>query len=281
MEGHGRGGLQVSETQKLRGFAVLPLVMLLTVSFSASAHSDPPSGDLQDWEAEDSIGPDRAVAMAASGGGHVYRLRPKCDAFSDDINRCKHLSRCGPDTPPNYLYNLLRDGTVIGEVCLDPDQASQFGEITPGLVLREFKSLDWPSADLVIQPPNNETLVNMETLFYTTLAEPHTQTITLLGKKVTIEATPTNYIWHPDQGAETWQTSDPSRPIEDGDDPADLNHYVYDAKGTVSPSVDVVYSGRYQVDGGGWREIPETLTLTGDPVSLSVLEATPVLTGEY
>jgi hypothetical protein len=224
---------------------------------------------------------DDAVAMSQSGDGHVYTLRVKCDAFSDDIDRCKHFTRCGPETPPHVLYDLLRDGTVIGEVCLDPDQASQFGEISPGLVLREFKSLEWPSAELVIQPPGNETLVNYTTLFYTTLAKPATQTITLLGRKVVIEATPTTYVWHPDQSSETWETSDPSRPIENGDDPADMNHYVYESTGTVGPSVDVVYSGRYRVDGGSWQEIPETLTITGDPVSLSVIEAIPVLTGDY
>lgn len=231
--------------------------------------------------AECHIDGDDALNMSQSGDGHVYTLQPICDAFSEDINRCKSFARCGPDVPPNYLFTLLQDGKPIGEVCLDPDQASQFGQITPGLVLREFKSLDWPSAELVIQPPDNETLVNFKTLFYTTLAEPQTQTITMLGKKVVIEATPTTYVWHPDQGAETWETSDPSRPIKDGDDPADLNHFVYDAKGQARPSVDVVYSGRYQVDGGDWQEIPETLTVAGDPVSLSVLEATPVLTGEY
>lgn len=230
---------------------------------------------------------DDAVAMSQSGDGHVYTLRAKCDAFSDDINRCKHFTRCGPDTPPNYLYNLLRDGAVIGEVCLDPDQAGHFGEITPGLVLREFKSLEWPSADLAIetivtQPPGIKTLVNSKTLFYTALAEPQTQTVTLLGHEVLIEAAPTRYIWHSDQGdAETWETTDPSRPIDDGEDPADMNHYVYMSTGDVRPSVDVVYTGRYRVNGGAWQEIPDTLTVAGEPVPIGILEATPVLTGEH
>jgi hypothetical protein len=250
-------------------------------SLTPAAHACEAGAALTAAAAECHIEGADAVSMSQSGDGHVYTLRVKCDAFSDDIDRCKHFTRCGPDTPPHVLYNLLRDGTVIGEVCLDPDQASQFGEITPGLVLREFKSLDWPSADLVIQPPDNETLVNFKTLFYTTLAKPATQTITLLGRKVVIEATPTTYIWRSDQGSETWETDDPSRPIERGDDPTELNHYVYEAKGNVRPSVDVVYTGRYQVEGGAWQEIPDTLTLTGEPVALSVLEATPVLTGEY
>lgn len=216
--------------------------------------------------------------MSQSGDGHVYTLRIGCDAFSEDINRCKSFSTCGTD-PLKYLYTLLQDGKPIGEVCLDSDQAGQLGEITPGLVLREFKNLDWPSAELVIQPRDNRTLVNYKTLFYTTLAEPATQTITLLGRKVLIEATPTTYIWHSDQGAEIWETADPSRPIEKGDDPADLNHYIYESKGTARPSVDVVYGGRFRIDGGAWQDIPDTLTLAGEPVDLTIREATPVLTG--
>lgn len=235
--------------------------------------------------AECHIDGDDALNMSQSGDGHVYTLQPICDAFSEDINRCKSFARCGPDVPPNYLFTLLQDGKPIGEVCLDPDQASQFGQITPGLVLREFKSLDWPSAELKVQtvlgPPGIETLVNSKTLFYTSLAEPATQTITLLGHSVVIEATPTTYIWRSDEGARPWETTDPSRPIEDGDDPAELNHYVYESKGDVMPSVDVVYSGRYRVDGGNWQEIPATLTVTGEAVPVSILEATPVLTGDH
>lgn len=270
-----------------RALVVLVAATLIGLGFvhltsgSALACEGASSVSLDSGTHECEIPGDDAVSLSQNSDGHVYRLRPKCDAFSADINRCKHLTRCGPETPPNYLFDLLQDGRDIGDVCLDPDQASQFGEITPGLVLREFKNLDWPSAELVVQPKGNETLVNLKTLFYTTIAEPATQTITLLGHKVVIEASPASYIWHSDQRAETWETNDPSRPIEDGDDPADLNHYVYDAKGTVSPSVDVVYSGRYRVDGGDWQEIPETLTLSGEPVELAVLEATPVLTGEY
>jgi hypothetical protein len=154
-------------------------------------------------------------------------------------------------------------------------------------VLREFKSLDWPSADLVIQtiliqPPGIKTLVNSKTLFYTNLAEPQTHTITLLGQEVLIEAAPTTYIWHSDQGdSETWETTGPSRSIEDGDDPAAMNHYVYVSTGDVEPSVDLVYTGRYRVNGGAWQEIPGTLTVTGEPVPVRILEATPVLTGDY
>lgn len=261
-----------------RLWVVLALQVVLAIGLGSVAAADPePSGDLNEWSASTVVTGEEAVGLVndSDDDGHDYSL----------INMCGNNADCvglACDAPPHggIWFELLQDGESHQAVCLNPDQAAQLGQITPGLVLREFKSLEWPGAELVVQPKGNETLVNFKTLFYTTLAEPSTQTITLLGHKVVIEATPTTYIWHSDQGdAETWETNDPSRPIENGNDPADLNHYVYESKGKARPSVDVVYSGRYRVDGGAWQEIPDTLTLAGAPVDLSILEATPVLTG--
>ena len=47
--------------------------------------------------------------------------------------------------------------------------------------------------------------------------------------------------------------------------------------GTVRPSVDTTYSGRYRVGHGAWREIPGTLTVAGPPATLRVDEARGVL----
>jgi hypothetical protein len=52
-----------------------------------------------------------------------------------------------------------------------------------------------------------------------------------------------------------------------------------DAGITVHPWIDTVYSGRYRVNNDAWITIPQTLTLPGNPVALTVLEARPVLVG--
>ncbi len=64
-----------------------------------------------------------------------------------------------------------------------------------------MKKLDWPTAELVIQPPDGKTLVNLTTNFLTTTTEPTSQTITLLGRQVEIEANPVDYTWHFGDGA--------------------------------------------------------------------------------
>ena len=137
-----------------------------------------------------------------------------------------------------------------------------------------MQKLAWPEAELVIQPPDGRTLVNLETNFLTTTTEPTTQSIQLLGHGVEIEATPVNYLWHFGDGA-SQEGSDPGAEYPD----LRITHVYVKAGVTVSPSVDVTYQGRYRVDGGDWVPIPDTLTVAGTPVDLQVLSATPHLVG--
>jgi len=50
-------------------------------------------------------------------------------------------------------------------------------------------------------------------------------------------------------------------------------------RGSVAPSVDTTYRGRYRVGNGTWKSIPDTLTVPGAPVALQVVSATPHLVG--
>ena len=68
-----------------------------------------------------------------------------------------------------------------GRSCLDTDTADEFDVITPGKVFKEMQKLAWPEAEMVIQPPDGRTLVNLETNFLTTTTEPTTQSVQLLG----------------------------------------------------------------------------------------------------
>ncbi len=48
----------------------------------------------------------------------------------------------------------------------------------------------------------------------------------------------------------------------------------------VSLRVDVTYTARYRVDGGGWQTIPDVLTIPGTPRALPVKQATAVLVSD-
>ncbi|WP_181309489.1 hypothetical protein [Nocardioides campestrisoli] len=190
------------------------------------------------------------------------------------------------------LWRQLRTGGSwedLGAVCIGTREGLDVegGRVTTEMVARAYATLDWPAATLTIQPTGGETLVNLRTLFSTTSTEPVTQTITLLGQPVTIEATPTSFTW-------TWDTSARAHPEDarptttkhggtpypksGGTVPDDaITHRYTRADTTVRPRLDVTYSGRFRVGDGAWQDIPETRTITGAPQQLTVLEARPTL----
>ena len=166
---------------------------------------------------------------------------------------------------------LLRDGEVYGETCLSDTQAGNLGVITPGMVLREFKRLTWPESPLTVQPPGGRTAVNFTTYFFTDNVAPTTQTVTIIGQDVEIKATPTSYRYRFD-GHDSVETRSAGGPYPSGD----VTHeYAY--QGGARPSIDTVYSGRYRVNGGGWQDIPETVTVEGAAVALRIVEVRPTL----
>jgi hypothetical protein len=216
-----------------------------------------------------------AVELPHHGDGHLYTIEMEC--WIND-GECFNPRPC-PGPPPGLLYIVYLDGVAYAETCLSAPQAVQLGMITPDLVLHEMKKLTWPSAELTIQPPDHRTLVNLPTIFSTDLDHTQSQTITLLDQSVTIRATPTSWTWHPGDGSASWTTDWPGAAYTSGADVDDLNTVTYaDAGVTVHPSVDVVYTGRFHVDGlRGWTDIPQTLTLAGTPVDLEVAQAAGVL----
>jgi hypothetical protein len=146
-------------------------------------------------------------------------------------------------------------------------------QVTWQAVLREVQRIGLPSLAVQVQPAN-KTLVNFATNFY---AEPEAfeRQVTLLGQDVDVRAEPTSFAWTFGDGA-TDQTDSPGGAYPD----LEITHRYTDADVTVSPSVDVTYAADFRVGDGDWQEIPETVTISGTPVSLRVVEATPVLSGE-
>lgn len=143
--------------------------------------------------------------------------------------------------------------------------------LTVGLIRTAFAELRLPAGELVIQPPDGLTLVNFDTNFYTTSTEPIARTVTLLGRRVTLEATPSTFHWIFGDG-ESLTTSDPGAPY-----PQLRVTHNYLRKGTYRPSLATTYTGRYRVGGGPWRQIPGTVTIDGTGQALRAIEAEPKL----
>ncbi|MEV7396647.1 hypothetical protein [Aeromicrobium sp. NPDC092404] len=177
------------------------------------------------------------------------------------------------DPKPADAYCQLDAGNEVQcypetfEQPADEDEA----ELTEGDVVRAVRELGLPSLTVQIQP-GEETLVNIETIFYTN-PQPFERSITLLGFDVDVVASPVRYTWVHDDGTVS-TSSKPGRPY-----PAmDVTHRYRKPADDVNPRVDVTYRVRYRVDGGAWQTIGQTLQASGPSAELDVREAAPVLT---
>jgi hypothetical protein len=147
-------------------------------------------------------------------------------------------------------------------------------QVTPGLVLTALRRMGLPALQAHTQPAG-KTLVNFDTIFYTE-PQPFTRTVRLLGQRVDVEATPSQYTWHHGDGT-TASTTSPGAPYPSKEITYDYTH----AHTTVGPSVDVTYTARFRVRGGAWQQIPESVSIAGPAGSLRISEATAVLSGLY
>jgi hypothetical protein len=220
---------------------------------------------------------DSYVAKAAHLA-YEYKVVQDCKA-KGDAGVCRRPKACvsSSGTRGTLYFLQRREGggpwTTVMNPCLTASQADQVGGITPGMVATAWQRLSWPTGELTIQPPDGQTLVDLDTNFLTTNTRPTTQVVTLLGQRVTIEATPSRYHWHFGDGATTSTTSPGHRYPH-----LDVTHDYADP-GHLRCSVDVTYTGRFRVNDDPWQQIPGALTVDGDDVPLWVRTASPVLTG--
>ena len=128
-----------------------------------------------------------------------------------------------------------------------------------------------PALKVHIQP-GGETLVNVDTIFFTDPTHLR-RTVTLLGHAVRLDARPVTYTWVHGDGTRA-STSNPGRPYPS----KDVTHQYAQPGTDLRARVDTTYRVRYSVDGGGWAELDETLTAAGPTAILDVDEAAPVLT---
>jgi hypothetical protein len=151
------------------------------------------------------------------------------------------------------------------------DPTPEERELTEGVILEAVREIGLPSLRVRIQP-GEETLVNVETIFYTN-PEVFRRSIDLLGYEIDLVATPASYRWFHGDGTSK-ATKQPGNPY-----PAmDVTHRYREPAESVEPRVDVTYQMRYRVDGGAWHTLGQTLVASGPTAELTVREAAPVLT---
>jgi hypothetical protein len=177
-----------------------------------------------------------------------------------------------------FVWAHLPDGSTQpgGTTCFEPGEAPISQQVTQADVLRAFRRIPVPASEVSIQPPGGETLVNLDTIF-STRATGFTRTLGLLGHRVELDIEPSSYRWVNGDG--TTQVTDwAGKPWTKGTPLGEfITHRYADAADRVQPRVDTTWTARYRVDGGPWRDVGGTVTITGQPFDLAVLSATPHL----
>jgi hypothetical protein len=137
-------------------------------------------------------------------------------------------------------------------------------------VLSESRNVLFPKLRVMVQPAGR-TLVNLDTIVYTDQSRVSTQTVTILGFPVEVEAMPMSYTWHFGDGSSTTTTT-PGRPYP----VKDITHK-YMKKGGVGLTLTTNYATRFNVAGTGWQYVDGLVPITGPVTALQVREAVPVL----
>ncbi|MGW1347432.1 PKD domain-containing protein [Kribbella sp. NPDC002412] len=172
-------------------------------------------------------------------------------------------ARC---TPPEPDEPEMSRRTLPPEVVVPRPE-----DVTWEQVVAESKAVLFPRLSVKVQP-KGRTLVNLDTIVYTDASKVTTNTVTLLGFPVVVEATPMSYSWNFGDGSPVRRTTTPGKPYPS----KDITHK-YMKRGAVGLSVTTHYAARFNVAGTGWQYVEGTVPVTGPVTPLTVREAVPVL----
>ncbi|MDQ6641439.1 MAG: hypothetical protein M3Y66_02980 [Actinomycetota bacterium] len=162
---------------------------------------------------------------------------------------------------------------MVATACAAPPAAPAAPQVTGGLVLQAFQRIPVPHLRSQTQP-DNKTLVNFDTIFYVD-ARQFRRTVMLLGRRVTLDISPSTFTWHHGDGSSASTTVPGARYPN-----KDVVYRYQKAHRTVAHNVTILWTARYRVGNGGWQPVPGTVTTVGPATNLRIAEATPVLSGQ-
>lgn len=242
--------------------------LLIALLASAGAFLAPPVAVAD----EVSVGcpnPIRVVEVVLEQGRSVERVRLVCPGTTQAASGSDGGGVVQPSTGTGLCVGYAwLVGIDAGDYCYDDTQEAP--TVTGEIVLEAFRSSPLPPATLQVQPPNGRTLVNFDTNFFT-VREPFTRTVTLLGQAVELRITPAQFTWRFGDGTDTTTTT-PGAAYPD----LQVTHD-YQRTGDYAPSVDTTYSAEWRLAGGAWQPVPGTVTIAGESVALTAVEAQPTL----
>ncbi|MBC7559997.1 MAG: hypothetical protein H7270_11730 [Dermatophilaceae bacterium] len=155
-----------------------------------------------------------------------------------------------------------------------------FPELVPGrpvlgmgLILAAFHNTAFAKPTVHMQPEGNVTLVTLATYFEATWPTAGYQpdevdTVTLMGSQVRIRPTNQGYTYFFGDGTSEGPTPSPGGTYPNGD----ITH-TYPMAGTYNSHIDITYGGEFSVGGGPWLPIDDTVSIPGQPQTVTVRTA--------
>ncbi len=133
-----------------------------------------------------------------------------------------------------------------------------------------FRRLPIPAPEILTQPPDHVTLINIETNIFTA-KKPDILSTRVLGQVVRVRATPASFVWEYGDG-DTLATANPGHRY-----PYMPTAHTYTQPGTFRIGLVTTFTGEFSVSGGPWQPINGTATRQSTPVTVTAEERRAVL----
>ncbi|WP_168203742.1 hypothetical protein [Humibacter ginsenosidimutans] len=183
-----------------------------------------------------------------------------------------------PYRPPHDPYaNVCDEPALCPAAIPQADDPTPGPTPAPGVSMSDLTSF-YPSKPRASSEPDGWTVVGLDTNFMTD-ATVHTATGRLLNQQASVRFTPVGFVWDYGDGQRaTTRTAGASwaslRVAEFSPTPTS---HAYAATGTYDVQVIVVYTARYRLGSGAWRDVTGTLSLSAPTLKVIASDATTVL----
>lgn len=172
--------------------------------------------------------------------------------------------------------DVLEGWTEIDGTCFTDAVPAQSGEpaevLTEAMIIEQFHRTQFALPELVVQPPDGRTLVNLPVYFQLSWPElgfepGEVDTTTIIGHQVRIRPNLIGATYVTGDGTSIGPTTSLGGTYPDGD----ITHTYGSAAQGLGPYISVEYGGDVSVDGGEWMPIPGSATVDGPGSPLDVL----------
>ena len=242
------------------------------------------------------VGDDGGAVLVSDEKRAVYEYRTlancpaaKPDQIGENVSCMAALKACPPDTkgPLSVIWRrAVLDGEVVepwasvGLTCHTDVAPGARPTISMADIRAQFMRTPWAKPQISSQPAGNVTLVNLKTFYRVNWSTQgfgpgEVDASNLLGFTVRIRPKVVGFTYLFGDGDTFGPTTSTGGVYPDGD----VTH-TYRKRGEYPVRVQTTWGADFSIDGSTWDEIPDTVTVSGPPTTITVKEAKAVLVND-